>query len=111
MIAVKLRYINRIANVLLYVKNIFFFFFWFSFSQHYFKCLETTINNNIRNECLWSSINTSTSSLFSQSLSSLTGQMSSMDVPLPTSPADTEFATSAVYISPVTGLHKNLSVR
>jgi len=51
------------------------------------------------------------SSLSSQSSLSPSAQSSSASAPLPATPIDPAFATSAVYVSPSIGLHKSLSVR
>lgn len=52
------------------------------------------------------------STSFSSQLSiSPPAQTATISSPLPTSPTDATFATSAVYVSPTTGLHKSVSVR
>jgi len=51
------------------------------------------------------------SSLSSQSSMSPPAQSANTSAPLPASPTDTAFATSAVYVSPTLGLHKSVSVR
>ncbi len=73
--------------------------------------LGETINNNANNRLQWSSGAVDSASLSSQSSISPPIQTANISAPLPASPTDTAFATSAVYVSPTTGLHKSVSVR
>ncbi|CAF4948235.1 unnamed protein product, partial [Rotaria sp. Silwood1] len=72
---------------------------------------QESISNNGHYRSQWSPETADSSSLSSQSSSSPSAQASSLSAPLPASPIDASFATSAVYISPATGLHKSISVR
>ncbi|CAF2962673.1 unnamed protein product [Rotaria sp. Silwood2] len=73
---------------------------------------QETINNSGNYRYQWSPPGTTdSSSLSSQSSSSPSAQATSLSAPLPASPIDASFATSAVYVSPTTGLHKSISVR
>jgi hypothetical protein len=59
----------------------------------------------------WSSGTVDSSSISSQSSISPPAQSENTNEPLPASPTDTAFASSAVYVSPTIGLHKSVSVR
>ncbi|CAF3545141.1 unnamed protein product [Rotaria sordida] len=75
----------------------------------FFTDQETT-NTNGHSRYQWSPGAVDSSSFSSQSSSSPSAQATSLSAPLPASPIDASFATSAVYVSP-TGLHKSVSVR
>jgi hypothetical protein len=76
-----------------------------------FNYLEGTVNSSASNRSQWSSRTVDSSSLSSQSSLSPPAHMTSASAPLPASPTDAAFAVSAVYISPIIGLHKSVSVR
>jgi hypothetical protein len=76
-----------------------------------FNCLGETKGSNANSRWQWSSGAVDSSSLSSQSSLSPPAQTANASAPLSASPTDSAFATSAVYVSPTTGLHKSLSVR
>ncbi len=87
----------------------------FCFSDQFliliFDKLGETINSNANSRWQWSTGTTDSASLSSQSSLSPSAQTGNISAPLPTSPTDASFATSAVYVSPMTGLHKSVSIR
>jgi hypothetical protein len=74
-------------------------------------CLDKTTSNNPNSRWQWTSGTVDSSSLSSQSPLSPTAQTTSASIPSSASPTDSAFATSAVYVSPVIGLNKSVSVR
>ncbi|UJR28351.1 hypothetical protein I4U23_009593 [Adineta vaga] len=70
-----------------------------------------TNNKNKTNRWQWSSETGDTSSFSSQSPLSPSARMTNAGTPSPVSPIDGAFATSAVYISPLVGLQRSVSVR
>ncbi len=69
------------------------------------------MNSNANSRWQWSTGAMDSPSLSSQSSLSPSAQTGNATAPLPASPIDVTFATSAVYVSPTTGLHKSVSVR
>jgi hypothetical protein len=76
-----------------------------------FDQLGETVNSNANSRWQWSTGTMDSPSLSSQSSLSPPAQTGNTTISSPISPTDAGFATSAVYVSPSTGLHKSISVR
>lgn len=74
--------------------------------------LDQTMNSPANSRWQWASGTMDSPSLSSQLSTSPPAQTTDTNaLPLPASPTDATFATSAVYVSPMIGLHKSISVR
>jgi hypothetical protein len=87
------------------------FIYEFLLFIHSFGYLEEVVNSSTSSRWQWPKLTANSQSLTSQSSLSppIAKPMSSTS--LPTSPLDTAFANSAVYVASDVGLHKSVSVR
>lgn len=76
-----------------------------------FDNLDQTMNSPGSSRWQWSSGTMDSPTISSKSSTSPPAQTGDTTAPLPASPTDATFATSAVYVSPALSLHKSVSVR